>query len=94
MLIKTDSQNYADIADAIRYLNFSADKYKPEEMASEITRNVPEYAVSYDTFDENGNALSVTVYGHTLKGLGGLEKLQTINIRDTVKTIGSYVLRE
>lgn len=90
MLIKTDSQNYTNIANAIREVTGSTKQYKPEEMEPALTGYMPECAVSYDTFDSDGYVLTATIYGNTVKGLGGNTKMQSVNIPDTVTKIGSY----
>ena len=89
MLIKTDSQNYTNIADAIREVTGSTQQYKPEEMEPVLTNYVPEGVISYDEFDEDGNVLTVTVYGDKVFGLAGSKVLQTVNT-PTATVIGDY----
>lgn len=80
MLIKTDSRNYTNIADAIRELTGSTTQYKPSEMKPALDEYVPECVISYDTFDENGNVLTATAYGDVVKGFAGHQYLQNVNM--------------
>lgn len=90
MLIKTDSQNYTNIADAIREVTGSTKQYKPEEMELALASYVPKCAVSYDTIDSDGYVLTATVHGDIIMGLGGHKKLKSANIPDTATTVASY----
>lgn len=88
MLIKTDSQNYTNIADAIREVTGSTKQYKPEEMEPALAEYIPECAISYDTVDSNGYVLTATTYGKVVKGLSHHRKLQSLNISEEATMIG------
>ena len=93
-LIKTDSQNYTNIANAIRTLNGSTQQYKPDEMAEALSALSPDCAVSFDTFDSDGNVLTATTYGSVVRGLQYKTKLTSVNIDSAATTIGERAFEQ
>lgn len=87
MLIKTDKQNYINIADSIRHLNGKGDLYKPRQMLNELEKLQPSRGIVYDTFDGSGNLLTATLYGDRVGGLSYNDKMTTVNFADTVTEI-------
>lgn len=87
MLIKTDNQNYTNIANSIRQLNGKSDLYKPRQMLNELEKLQPSRGIVYDTFDDSGNLLTATLYGDRVGGLAYNEKMTTVNFADTVTEI-------
>lgn len=90
MLIKTDSKNYTDIANAIREVTGVASEYKPAEMLNALQSLFVTYGVSYDSFDSNGNVLEATTYGNRVYGLGGHNYLSGITISKQAKSVAPF----
>lgn len=90
MLIKTDSQNYTNIANAIREITGSTKRYKPAEMEKALAGYIPDCALSYDKFSYNGTPETITVYGETVKGLAGLNSMQAVVNMPEAKIIEDY----
>lgn len=82
MVIKTDSQNYTNIANAIRELNGSTTQYKPEEMIDALDAYIPSEGISYDTFDSSGNVLTATIYGNKAQGLAGNIAMTSVTFKN------------
>lgn len=93
MLIKTSEQNFCDIANSIRGLTGDATKaYKKSEMANAIDEYIQiKNGVSY-TFDDTGNPLTATIFGSTVRGLGGTPSTLSISYNNPsiVNKIGKY----
>lgn len=92
MLIKTDSRNYANIANAIREITGDTEQYRPEDMEPALAKFLPTSsgAISYDSFDSNGNVLSSTIYGDVLTGFAGNNKLANIVFNDEIRVVNDY----
>lgn len=93
MLIKTDSKNYTDIANAIREFTGGTEKYKPEEMVDAIKGLFMDYGVSYDSFDSKGNVIEATTYGNKIYGLGGHQYLLSFNFSKNAKSVAPFAFK-
>lgn len=82
-LIKTDNQNYTDIANDIRGLNGSIDQYTPAEMVDALDAYVPDYGISFSS-----DGTTAKTYGYKVVGLTGNENITTIEFSDKATEIG------
>ena len=94
MLIRTDDQNYIGIANSIRQLNGKSDLYTPAQMRDELEALYPSRGIIYESFDENGDLLSATVYGDTVGSLAYNDKMTTVTFADNVTTVSSNAFRQ
>lgn len=94
MLIYTNSENYTNIANAIRELNGKSELLTPAEMADALDALFPDYGVSFDTFDSNGNVLTASTYGYKVSGLSYKPTLTTVKIADEATEIDEYAFEE
>lgn len=72
------------------HFTIKKEHYKPSEMKPALDSVIPDYGISYDTFDENGNVLSATTYGYKVAGLCGNKYLETVNIDSNATEVGDY----
>lgn len=85
--------NFDSLISGTHHFIINKKYYKPSEMKPALDEIVPDYGVSYDTFDSNGNVLTASTYGYKVTGFAGTEYLQSVNISNKATEIGDYAFK-